>query len=406
MILGAGLRSEGQNTTDRDVPVTAVTGESWLNHIHRPFAETSMGKTWRLGPAAPRMADLPQGGQPMVINSSGNVTLHGSDLYRLNCRSCHGESGQGAPPEINSLIDPVRATSARVLMERMKSTGQEISGADATTMAKQSRAALLQRLHDGGEKMPAFQHLNAAEIRSLMAYLKQLAGMDHAEKEQATVNESPVRIGELIVKSTCHICHSAVGRNPTPEQLLNGAIPPLSSFPTRVDEEGLIRKVTNGATIAMGTPPMLYRGRMPVFDYLSEQEAAYIYLYLTTYPPSEHEARSAAIALATHDTASSSGPPPPQVNAAEANALASKSTEPPQEAQAVFLLAGVALFVLSLLAGGLGYSMYECQRLGAESERRNRARANAYVMSAAVRERALAQRVEGEKRRALLRAAK
>ena len=33
-----------------DASVTSVTGESWLNHLHRSFDETSMGKTNTLGP--------------------------------------------------------------------------------------------------------------------------------------------------------------------------------------------------------------------------------------------------------------------------------------------------------------------------------------------------------------------
>jgi hypothetical protein len=32
---------------------------------------------------------------------------------------------------------------------------------------------------------------------------------------------------------------------------------------------------------------MPYRGRMPVFDYLTEDEVANAYLYLTLYPPQE-----------------------------------------------------------------------------------------------------------------------
>jgi hypothetical protein len=35
----------------------------------------------------------------------------------------------------------------------------------------------------------------------------------------------------------------------------------------------------------MGNPPQPYRGRMPVFRYFSQEEAADIYLYLTVYTP-------------------------------------------------------------------------------------------------------------------------
>ena len=40
----------GQPIESKDDSVTAVEGESWIHHLHRPFDETSMGKTWDLGP--------------------------------------------------------------------------------------------------------------------------------------------------------------------------------------------------------------------------------------------------------------------------------------------------------------------------------------------------------------------
>jgi hypothetical protein len=105
------------------------------------------------------------------------------------------------------------------------------------------------------------------------------------------VKESPTRVGEHIVKSTYHIRHSAAGLNPDPQQLYDGAIPPLSALTTRTSLPEFIRKVTIGAPIVMGAAPLSYRdsytGRMPVFHYLSQDDAADAYLYLTLYPPHE-----------------------------------------------------------------------------------------------------------------------
>ena len=93
------------------------------------------------------------------------MAFHGSDVYRLNCRGCHAESGHGAPPEINSVIDPVRATSVEVIMARMKKAGMNMSRANATLLAKQSNTALLDRFHKGGQDMPPFPQLSEPEIR-------------------------------------------------------------------------------------------------------------------------------------------------------------------------------------------------------------------------------------------------
>lgn len=277
-----------QTPVKPDNQVTPVRGESWIKHLNRTFNETSMGRTWSLGPPPPAPGEKPPYWQLNLSPSyaTQTVTLHGSDVYRLNCRACHQETGLGAPPEIHSVINPVRATSVEAIMARMKSIGMDMSPTDATALAQQSKALLLERLHKGGHDMPPFPQLRPAEIRALMPYLKQLAGIPGAEKQQTIAVESgPLRIGEQIVKSTCHTCHNAAGPNPTPGQIMNGAIPPLSTLASRVSLPEFIRKVTVGAPIVMGAPALSYRGRMSVFYYLTQDEAASAYLYLSLYPP-------------------------------------------------------------------------------------------------------------------------
>jgi len=276
----------GQTASTGDIAVTAVAGESWIRHIHTPFNETRMGRTWELGPAPPSPGNKATSWQLHLSPGydSHPVTLHGSDLFRLNCRGCHGELGRGAPPEINSIIGPVGATSPATTMERMKEAGREMSPSDANAIAKDSKALLRQRLHIGGQHMPP-PTLSESEIRCLVPYLEQLSEVRGAERNLLTVRESSYRVGEHIVKSTCHVCHSAVGPNPDPSEILEGAIPPLSTLTTRVTLPEFVRKVTRGAPIVQGTPPAPFRGRMPVYDYLSQDEAAAAYQYLLLYPP-------------------------------------------------------------------------------------------------------------------------
>jgi len=362
---------------------TAVAGESWLNHLHRTFDETSMGKTGHLGPPSAmggeEFARSQMGLAPEVANES--VTLDGSDLYRMNCRGCHGEAGLGAPPEINSVINPVRATSVDAVMERMKMAGMDIGRADAAKLAQQSKAMLLERLQHGGQDMPAFPHLRQAEVNALLAYLRQLAEVRGAPGEQVAVREPRVQVGEHIVKSTCHICHSAAGPNPDPQQLYEGAIPPLNTLALRTSRAEFIRKVTLGAPVVMGAPPELYRGRMPVFYYSSEDEAADVYLYLARYPPYPW----ATLDASPNPNATSAISQPdrsvvelaPQAAGGAFIASAGRTEVRPARAGAETksaawpLLAGFIAMVL--LGLGLGLTVWELRRLSATNEIRNRA---------------------------------
>jgi mono/diheme cytochrome c family protein len=356
-----------------DGAVTAVSGESWLIHLNRSFNDSSMGRTGRVGPAPVPGEDMaPALSSVSLPSTAGNVRLRGADLYRLNCRGCHGESGLGAPPEINSVINPVRATSVDLIMERMKINGMAISRAEAGKLAQQSNAAILQRLHQGGESMPPFSHLGEAEIRSLLAYLRELADLPGAKNGQTEVTESHVRVGELIVKSTCHTCHSAVGPDPGTQEMLNGAIPPLSALTQRKREPEFIGKVTQGAPVLMGTPALLCRGRMPVFFYLSEEEAADVYLYLTLYPPKEPT-------NVTPVMASMQSAQPPSGNGTgspEASLVANAKPSGNREATTIadVRMEGLpwwtAAVATVLLAGGLVFTLREFRRLSAKSAAR------------------------------------
>ena len=260
---------------------TPTTGPSWLEHVHRNMGETSMGRSsTQLGPS-PSQNSYPVQVGPLAPT----VILKGVDLYRLNCQACHGASGEGAPPEINSIINPVRATSATLILERMGKNGAAISRKDATALASQSESALLERLRKGGTNMPN-PGLSEVEIRVLMPYLKQLAGLP---AKPISTQETAVRVGEHLVKSTCHICHAAVGPNPTPQEIGAGVIPPLSTLTSRTSLEQLVRKVTHGSSVTSGGLSLPSRGRMPVFGYVSESEAAAGYIYLLAYPPRSEE---------------------------------------------------------------------------------------------------------------------
>ena len=381
-LVAFGVQAHARNFATADPgpqQITVVGGESWLNHLHRPFGETSMGKTGRLGPPPGPTDESADGEQLGLVPPSDNkVSLRGEDLYRLNCRGCHGEAGLGVPPEINSVIDPVRATSAPVLIQRMKSRGLDMSTVEATELAKQAQDALLQRLHKGGEAMPSFEYLDEAEIRSLLGYLKQLAGVPGAP--QVSIWESPVRVGELIVKSTCHICHDATGANPTSQQLERGAIPPLETLTMRVDQLELIRKVTTGAPIIMGDPPTPHRARMPVFYYLTRQEASDAYIYLSTYRPSQVASRPAVL-ITTQQSRTDNPPPAPPAAvhplSVPTKASMSQSSNAIPDWLVTLALVGLGMLVIGLSVAGMCFGVYELWRLGKDGEQKRSSKVSA-----------------------------
>ena len=237
------------------------------------------------------------------------------------------------------------------------------------------KAALIDRLHKGGENMPAFSQLNDEEIHLLLAYVKHLAAVPGAADEQSVIKEPHARVGELIVKSTCHTCHSATGPDPSPQELASGAIPPLSTLAARKDQSEFIRKVTQGAPVLMGTPPTLYRGRMPVFFYLTQEEAADVYLYLTLYPPTKPTDASAPVAASLGSKPPSdkgSGLPPPDV---VANDVPGDADETSNRAEFEWLavLLTVALVTL-VLVSGLIFTLREFKRLSPEDTDHRQAR--------------------------------
>jgi mono/diheme cytochrome c family protein len=153
----------------------------------------------------------------------------------------------------------------------------------AETLAAQGRASFFQRLEHGGERMPVFDHLSAEEIDAQFLYLEQLADVPGARaRPAAQVKASVARVGELLVKGTCHTCHAAAGRGGGPEVLQRGVIPSLDTFPEQKSVSFLVHKVREGAPIAEGWSG---RGRMPVFSYLTDDEVRAAYDYLVLSPP-------------------------------------------------------------------------------------------------------------------------
>ncbi len=278
-----GMQPQAKHSTTSIEPVvTPVTGSSWLHRLGIRSGDTGMGRgSGRYGPGASE----PAAHQPLLLPEERSVEVTGADLYRLNCQACHRAEGTGTPPDVRSVLPLVQGSSFQFVQQQLRLEGRSgAHAADAHKRADQAKRDLFTRIKHGGQKMPPLGHLADVDIDMLYAYLTELAGTPDAQSlARKTVTWE--RLGENLVKGTCHICHDAVGPRPTGAELLNGAIPPLTILLADKPVVDFVNKVRNGAPTTMGDVPFHYRGRMPLFYYVKDYEVAAAYLFLTNFPP-------------------------------------------------------------------------------------------------------------------------
>lgn len=303
VLLGTPGCTRGSDLTSIGVArVSPVSGPSSLKRLGRSIDESTLGRLG--GQVAPLdtarrepMPVMPSRGDRLAnvilrlvspsradrgAESGEPFVLAGADLYRLNCQSCHGPDGLGSPPEVNSLLGPVQGTSAALLTQRLKEKGRPVDDGFVKELASGGENDLRQRLADGGEKMPAFKRLRADEIQALIGYLKKLAAVPEAPSASRLVEEPPARVGEHLVKGTCHICHDATGPGSGRMAVMMGAAPSsLASFVTDYSVGRVVVSVRRGS---FGMMKMGQR-KMPPFPYLTAEEIAAGMIYLNSYPP-------------------------------------------------------------------------------------------------------------------------
>jgi len=241
--------------------VAAIQGPSWIKRMGLKVDETKLGQ---VGGKVPPRGAIPNGSPIEIGKAATNeraarrllaqpMTVTGADLYRLDCQACHGAEGLGAPPEINSLVDPVRATSIVLFRERMEKADHPVDEKMAATLASDAAATLRKRIRGGGKKMPAFPHLSDQEVETLVAYLGDLAGVPVAERPAARkVTASQAHLSEHLVEGTCHICHDATGPGPHQMMMTPGLIPSLASLPQQRSAAQVVAKVREGVQATGG----------------------------------------------------------------------------------------------------------------------------------------------------------
>jgi mono/diheme cytochrome c family protein len=284
--------SNGQGapvTKPREPVVTPVAGPSWLNRLGLTYRDSSLGRGGATygPPPTSGSAPTPRPSLPSAVPLAVGrpVVLSGADLYRLNCQSCHRAEGTGSLPEIKSVLGLVQGSSLELVRQHLQTGGKAATRSAVSAEATRARADLYKRIQKGGQRMPALAHLVEADIDVLYAYLTKLSGSPDASPQSGRPT-SWARLGEQVVKGTCHICHDAVGPRPSEEaRLLQGTIPPFTTLLEDKPVVDFMTKVRSGAPVMTKDPAFHYRGRMPVFSYLQDVEVAAAYMFLIDYPP-------------------------------------------------------------------------------------------------------------------------
>jgi len=269
--------------------VEPVSGPSLLTRVRTGIASSSFGRLGLQGRVPAEIAARFPNGRHAADDPGwwmdDGFELSGADLYRLNCRSCHGAVAQGLGEVIPSLFDPIKASSPRYVQERMERRGRSISDEVAEKLARGAELGLRHRLLKGGQTMPRFAHLEQREVDALLGFLEVLSGVP-GERATLRVRQPAERVGEHVVMATCLICHDSTQGRRRP--VADRDVPALSSFTVDYSIEEFVRKVRTGSPEAGKT-----RGRMPKFPYLTREELMAAYLYLAAFPPTEDRRQAA-----------------------------------------------------------------------------------------------------------------
>jgi len=282
-------------TASEPAPPTSLSGSSWLRALAITVDTTPLGHLGGVGPPrepvdTPRFRDSVRRAATLAGTKDAEArrsletpfTIDGEEIYRLNCRACHGPRGAGYPPEVASIVGVARALSPALLEQNMRTKLVTVRPDLARELAHQTEQSLRERLRTGGKEMPPFRHLSELEIEALSDYLQLLAGAPRSGVN-VQVTETAWRIGEHVLQGTCRICHDATGPGAGHMMIMAGRIPALANLPEQLSLEGVVHKVRHGWSGMGGV--MHQMSRMPIFSYLSDEEVAAAYLYVAYHPP-------------------------------------------------------------------------------------------------------------------------
>ena len=169
----------------------------------------------------------------------------GEGIYQNECSVCHGENRTGSPPAFPSLVDiDKRLTSQKII----------------------------DRIHQGGGRMPAFPDLNDKQMDALIQYLKnggQAKPNMRSDKEEMASTPAPDTLDDLtnpegaaVYQNDCAICHGDHREGILP------SFPALLGVGQLLTSQQILDRIHQG------------KGRMPGFPQLQGQQLDALLRYL------------------------------------------------------------------------------------------------------------------------------
>lgn len=213
------------------------------------------------------------------LSFGADAAPRGKVVYESHCAVCHGATGDGQGPEAYRFFTRPSDLTRGSFKFRSTPTGSLPTDQDLERTIRRGLP---------GSGMVAQDHLNNAQIRDVIAYLKTLSARWASERVPAPIAvvrpaniESLVAKGaDLFKKAGCPECHGASGRGdgPSAGTLTSGGRPTRPADLTRRPFKGGDRPDDIYRALAVGldgTPMPSYR------DALEEEEIWALAVYVT-----------------------------------------------------------------------------------------------------------------------------
>ncbi|MBI4055365.1 MAG: c-type cytochrome [Elusimicrobia bacterium] len=146
--------------------------------------------------------------------ASADLVSEGKALFKKQCAVCHGSEGKGDGPAADFLFPKPRNLASKLFKLRSTPTGELPTDEDLVRTIARGMP---------GSAMPSFSFLSEGERKALVAYVKELAGIDEkpgkvirVPPELAATSQTMAQGKAVYEKMGCAACHGPKGKGDGP----------------------------------------------------------------------------------------------------------------------------------------------------------------------------------------------